>query len=87
MDFITERRGDIEYRLSWELKPLTLGRDEQNGMHEQIACPQSLQLFYNIFLEFDDATPIVALLLGGNFTTLRALCRYLAQGTPVVVVQ
>ncbi|CAF5030450.1 unnamed protein product, partial [Rotaria sp. Silwood1] len=36
---------------------------------------------------FGDGTPIVALLLGGNFTTLRALCRYLKQGTPVVVVE
>ncbi|CAF1202132.1 unnamed protein product [Rotaria sordida] len=36
---------------------------------------------------FDNHIPIVVLLFGGNFTTLRALCRYLKTGTPVVVVR
>ncbi|CAF5136887.1 unnamed protein product, partial [Rotaria sp. Silwood1] len=36
---------------------------------------------------FGDGTPIVALLLGGNATTLRALCRYLKRNTPLVVVK
>ncbi|CAF2710113.1 unnamed protein product [Rotaria sp. Silwood2] len=34
-----------------------------------------------------DDTPIVALLLGGNSTTLSALCCYLKQGTPIVIVK
>ncbi|CAF1190358.1 unnamed protein product [Rotaria sordida] len=46
-----------------------------NASQDDIPCIA----FYNI--------PIVILLLGGDFTTLRALSRYLQNGTPVVVVE
>ncbi|CAF4504721.1 unnamed protein product, partial [Rotaria sp. Silwood2] len=37
--------------------------------------------------KFSDDTPIVVLLLGGDSITLRALCRCLNQGTPLVIVK
>ncbi|UJR11064.1 hypothetical protein I4U23_015247 [Adineta vaga] len=36
---------------------------------------------------FDNDIPIVMILLGGNFTTLIAICQGLENGTPVVVVR
>ncbi|CAF1071288.1 unnamed protein product [Rotaria sordida] len=39
------------------------------------------------FVTFYNNIPIVILLLGGGFTTLQALSRYLKRGTPVVVVK
>ncbi|CAF1488839.1 unnamed protein product, partial [Rotaria sordida] len=37
--------------------------------------------------KFDNDIPIVILLLGGNLTTLSALCGYLKRDTPIVVVK
>ena len=36
---------------------------------------------------FDNDIPVVMLLLGGDFTTLMAICEGLKDGTPVVVVR
>jgi hypothetical protein len=39
------------------------------------------------FLAFDNYIPVVMLLLGGDFTTLAAICKGLEDGTSVVVVR
>jgi hypothetical protein len=39
------------------------------------------------FLGSDNYIPVVMLLLGGDFTTLAAICKGLEDGTPVVVVR
>ncbi|CAF1071250.1 unnamed protein product, partial [Rotaria sordida] len=47
----------------------------------------NIKVTYRFRHRFHKHIPIVVLLFGGNFTTLRALCRYLKTGTPVVVVR
>ncbi|CAM2716883.1 unnamed protein product [Rotaria socialis] len=61
---------------------------KRHDIENELSCAlKSTVLGYNQWTVFDDDIPIVALLLGGNVTTLRAICNHLKNGTPVVVVQ
>nr|ACD54609.1 transient receptor potential cation channel protein-like protein [Adineta vaga] len=64
-----------------DVKNMLLKRQE---IEHEFSISKALKSPVNVF---DNDIPIVMLLLGGNFTTLIAICQGLENGTPVVVVR